>query len=262
MLKALRRRLASMFDIPEEVADVIYNVSNVLVLLGAVGGIGIFWAGGIREKFAALRETDSEKRIAEAGAVAAQATKAAGEANEAAGKANERAASLEVEAETARSNIAAANEAAANANERAAELERQTEIARLELFKLQQAAFPRTITPEQQAAFLKSLSGAPKRRVDVVTYATKQEAVEYAKQLRAMLDAAALNGDNRGAVVGPRLDSAGTGATVGVLFASRDEIGSNADLLRAFAAAGVHVIAGTDGVSPEAGVIVVAVADK
>jgi hypothetical protein len=77
-----------MFDLSEHAANILYGMSNVLVLLGAIGAIGVFWAGGVRDKFAALRESDNAAKIAVANATAARA--------------NERAAILEKEAAAAR----------------------------------------------------------------------------------------------------------------------------------------------------------------
>ena len=62
-----------MFDITPQTADAIYSWSNVLLVLGAIlaliGTAGVFWSGGVREKFAderiAANEAETEKAKAE-----------------------------------------------------------------------------------------------------------------------------------------------------------------------------------------------------
>jgi hypothetical protein len=67
----------SMFPITSEVADAIYAWSNVLLVLGAtlalVGIAGVFWSGGVREKFADERISANEAETAKAKAETAQA---------------------------------------------------------------------------------------------------------------------------------------------------------------------------------------------
>jgi hypothetical protein len=94
------KRLISMFDISERVANGIYDWSNVPLLVAAalvlVGTFGAVWSGGVRDKYNALRDAAHEEKIAaakkesaEANASAAVANQAAGEANREAAKANE-----------------------------------------------------------------------------------------------------------------------------------------------------------------------------
>jgi len=66
-----------MFSITSQVADAIYAWSNVLLVLGAtlalVGTAGVFWSGGVREKFADERISANEAETAKAKAETAQA---------------------------------------------------------------------------------------------------------------------------------------------------------------------------------------------
>ena len=82
----------SMFEVSEGVAKTIHTAGNILVVVGAVfgvlGAIGVFWGGGVRDRFAAIRLSDNTTATAKANADAARA--------------NERAASLEKDTATAR----------------------------------------------------------------------------------------------------------------------------------------------------------------
>ena len=66
-----------MFDITPQVADTIYTWSNALLVLGAtvalIGTAGVFWSGGVREKFADERIAANEAETAKAKAETAQA---------------------------------------------------------------------------------------------------------------------------------------------------------------------------------------------
>lgn len=66
-----------MFDIPLNVANTLFTASNVLVVVGAlfsvVGGFGVFYAGGIRERYADERINANEASTARALADAARA---------------------------------------------------------------------------------------------------------------------------------------------------------------------------------------------
>ncbi|MDE2311167.1 MAG: hypothetical protein KGL01_10140 [Betaproteobacteria bacterium] len=66
-----------MFSITSQVADAIYSWSNVLLVLGAtlalVGTAGVFWSGGVREKFADERISANEAETAKAKAETARA---------------------------------------------------------------------------------------------------------------------------------------------------------------------------------------------
>jgi hypothetical protein len=66
-----------MFNINSQAADVIYSWSNVLLVFGAtlalIGTAGVFWSGGVREKFADERISANEAETAKAKAETAQA---------------------------------------------------------------------------------------------------------------------------------------------------------------------------------------------
>lgn len=66
-----------MFSITSQIADAIYTWSNVLLVLGAtlalIGTAGVFWSGGVREKFADERISANEAETAKAKAETAKA---------------------------------------------------------------------------------------------------------------------------------------------------------------------------------------------
>ncbi|WP_283742849.1 hypothetical protein [Sideroxydans sp. CL21] len=66
-----------MYSITSQAADFIYTWSNVLLVLGAtlalIGTAGVFWSGGVREKFADERISANEAETAKAKAETAQA---------------------------------------------------------------------------------------------------------------------------------------------------------------------------------------------
>lgn len=66
-----------MFSITAQVADAIYSWSNVLLVFGAtlalIGTAGVFWSGGVREKFADERISANEAETAKAKAETAKA---------------------------------------------------------------------------------------------------------------------------------------------------------------------------------------------
>lgn len=66
-----------MFNITSQAADTIYTWSNVLLVFGAtlalIGTAGVFWSGGVREKFADERISANEAETAKAKAETAQA---------------------------------------------------------------------------------------------------------------------------------------------------------------------------------------------
>jgi hypothetical protein len=79
------KRFMSMFDISEHAANVIYNVANIFVviaaILGGVGAIGLFWAGGVKDKYAELREARTMADIAWAETLASEAHERIAKAN-------------------------------------------------------------------------------------------------------------------------------------------------------------------------------------
>jgi hypothetical protein len=135
-------------------------VGAVLALLGT---LGVFWSGGIRERY-------SNRKLSE------NATATA--------KANEQA--------------AVANKMAAGANERAANLEKEAAIANLELQKLKT---PRRVTAEQKAKFMAYLStypDVPRTPVILVQNAVGNETTEYADQLWQLLEQGGFGGATKG----------------------------------------------------------------
>ena len=69
--------MRSMFSITSQLADAIFTWSNVLLVIGAtlalVGTAGVFWSGGVREKFADERIAANEAETARAKAETAKA---------------------------------------------------------------------------------------------------------------------------------------------------------------------------------------------
>ena len=65
-----------MFNITSQAADTFYTWSNVLLVFGAtlalIGTAGVFWSGGVREKFADERISANEAETAKAKAETAQ----------------------------------------------------------------------------------------------------------------------------------------------------------------------------------------------
>ncbi|MCX6981309.1 MAG: hypothetical protein NTV08_11235 [Verrucomicrobia bacterium] len=91
--------------------------------------------------------------------------------------------------------VAKANKAAAEAREQtsvvekqAAQLQKDANEARLELERLKIAQMPRTMSAEQRDIILQHLSNARKRPVRVISCSPKEEAVDWAKQIRECLD--------------------------------------------------------------------------
>jgi hypothetical protein len=79
-------------DVSESAANTIHAWANAALVVGAIlalaGTLGVFWSGGIRDKYADRKLSDNKTETARA--------------NEVAGKANERAASLEKDASAAK----------------------------------------------------------------------------------------------------------------------------------------------------------------
>ncbi|NTV67076.1 MAG: hypothetical protein HGB06_05225 [Chlorobaculum sp.] len=69
--------MLSMFDISLPAANAIYTWANVLLVVGAVsalvGTLGVFWIGGIRERYSDERIASNEAETARAKAEAAKA---------------------------------------------------------------------------------------------------------------------------------------------------------------------------------------------
>jgi len=70
-----------IFDLSQEMADSIFGLSNVALTIGAalvlVGTVGVFWSGGIRDKYSDERISSNEAKTAQAVAEAAQANQRA-----------------------------------------------------------------------------------------------------------------------------------------------------------------------------------------
>jgi hypothetical protein len=79
-------------NISAQAADSLFNVSNILIVVGTtlalIGAIGVFWSGGIRDRYADIRTSSNETKTA-------LATQEAARANESAAGANLRAAEVE-----------------------------------------------------------------------------------------------------------------------------------------------------------------------
>lgn len=69
--------MRSMFSITSQLADLIFTWSNILLVIGAtlamIGTAGVFWSGGVREKFADERIAANEAETAKAKAETAKA---------------------------------------------------------------------------------------------------------------------------------------------------------------------------------------------
>ena len=69
--------IKSMFSISAPAADTIYTCANVLLVVGAtlalIGTAGVFWSGGVRERFADERISTNEAETAKAKAETAKA---------------------------------------------------------------------------------------------------------------------------------------------------------------------------------------------
>src|ERR1700752_3885305 len=72
-----RTKMLSIFDISLPTANIIYTLSNVVLVLGALfvllGTVGAFYSGGIRERFSDERISKNEADTATANARAAEA---------------------------------------------------------------------------------------------------------------------------------------------------------------------------------------------
>jgi hypothetical protein len=79
------KRYVSMIDLSLPQANALYNLANVLLILGALlvllGTIAAIWTGGIRERFANERLSNNETETARAKADAAKADAHAAEVN-------------------------------------------------------------------------------------------------------------------------------------------------------------------------------------
>ena len=71
----------SIFDLSESVANTMHNISNIIVLfvsIGAViGTVGLFWSGGVKNKYEKINELKTQERIMVANKNAAEANERA-----------------------------------------------------------------------------------------------------------------------------------------------------------------------------------------
>jgi hypothetical protein len=172
-----------MFNISLNTANVIYTGANILLIGGAVlsviGAFTVFWAGGIRERFADERISSNE----------AVAQTAKGDA----AKANREAAEATARAEEAKRNAADVGLQAAQANERAAHLEKDAAQAHLETEKLKALVSWREILPENKERFRMLTKNLLKGQVIVSSIAGNSEAANFARQISEMLKSSGYN---------------------------------------------------------------------
>lgn len=129
-----------IFDVPPEGANLWFDLSNVVLFVGAVlVALGTY--GTI--KFAAIKERYSDERIAVNEVETKRAVADSDAAKEGTAKANERIAELTAQAETAR---------------------KETAEATLQLEQLRTLAGPRTLNHE---IFAKEIAGKPKAPVEI-----------------------------------------------------------------------------------------------
>lgn len=148
-----------MFDIPISLANKIYAVSNIILVLAAVmvvlGTIGIFWSGGIRHKFA-------DKRISFNMAETAKA----------------------------KSEAAIANERAVNVENNNLELQTILEGERIERLHLEEKVLPRRLTTEMQEKLAIILSPFRASKILVKSYALDVESAVLGTQIIKTLESA------------------------------------------------------------------------
>lgn len=172
----------SIFDLSQPLADTLFGWSNVTLTVGAflvlVGTIGVFWTGGIRERYADERISKNEAETAAARATAALA-------NENAASANERTEVLR------QSNI---------------EVQRQLEKERMDRLRLEASIAPRRLSDSQRLSLVSGLQAAPQPLAIEFTLIGDQEATQYGNAIGAVLEAAKVQGQlvQIGAMAPPR----------------------------------------------------------
>ena len=164
------KRLLSVFNISQSMADKLFTLSNVFLIIGAalvlIGTVGAIWTSGILGRFADERISNNEVKTAKAIADASLAQAASEKAKGEAAIANQRTAEFEVKSQ-----------------QTLLELERER-VARL---KLEEKLRPRNITQEERQKLLGLLANGPKGRVFVVPKTFDEEAEEYAAQIKTVL---------------------------------------------------------------------------
>lgn len=168
---ALSEKIMSVFDITQTLADALFGWSNAALTAGAflvlVGTVGVFWTGGIRERYA-----------------------------------DERISNNEAETATARATAALANARAANANERTEvlrqsnlDVQRQLEKERMERLRLEASIAPRHLSDGQRSSFVSTLLAAPQPLQISFTVIGDQEAAAFGEAILAALEAARVQGN-------------------------------------------------------------------
>ncbi|MFH2210661.1 MAG: hypothetical protein ABIJ01_03385 [Pseudomonadota bacterium] len=161
----------SVFDLSQSLADTLFGWSNAALTVGAflvlVGTIGVFWTGGIRERYADERISKNEAETAAAKATAAVA-------NEHAASANERTEVLR------QSNL---------------EVQRQLEKERIDRLRLEASIAPRRLSDNQRSSLLSALLAAPQPLTVEFTLIGDQEATLYGNAIGAALEAARVRGN-------------------------------------------------------------------
>jgi len=152
-----------MFDVSPEGANFWFDISNAILLLGAVlvavGTFGAIKLSGVKEKFSderiAANEAETKRAVAESDA-----------AKEGTARANERIAELSTQAELLRKDTAEANKVAAEA-----------QLA-LEKFKA-----PRTLSDEQISRIKEKVKFFEGQHFSIITYWNIEEPVNFAKRI-------------------------------------------------------------------------------
>jgi hypothetical protein len=162
-----------MLNLSENAANNIFYYSNVFVIVGLVtglvGGAGAIWAGGLRDKFAALQQSENDLKIAAAKSDAAIANKAAAEANEGLAKAT-----LDIEDRKKESSTLGIK--LANAERETLELKRRF-APRVEL-----------LTPKVRQKLIDNIKIVPWANVRLVTIQNTKEASEFGDAIAQLIN--------------------------------------------------------------------------
>ena len=188
------RKFISMFDISEQAANTLYNVANVTViaatLVGAIAGLVLFWSDSVRDKFAEIRERETDAKIASANLQAEQAKATAESFRRDIATAHAQAEDAKKTAEAFRLDIATANERAAEAQKKAAEFNEIAEREKLARTKLEAKLTPRWMTEDQAQAIVQKLQKYKGNRIDVIRIGDSQEITHFASLLIRIAEAA------------------------------------------------------------------------
>lgn len=167
----------SIFNLSLPVANTLFNVSNVGAIVGAllvfVSAAGLFWTGGIRERYADERTERNEAETETAKATAATA--------------NERAA-------TANQNAALANERTEELRQSNLQLQTELEKERTERLRLEASITPRILSERQRALLIAALQAAPQPITVEVSLVGDEEARNYGHSIVDALGSAGVKG--------------------------------------------------------------------